>query len=414
MGDHQHRGKYNSTSIKTKPDILWKVQTGGQVISSPVVADNTLYIGSEDHKLYAINANTGEVEWEFKSDGSINSTPAVSQGKIMFLSYDGFFYALNQADGKIVWKFDTGGERKYEVKDYYTGDFKPDFWDFYLSSPVVNDGVVYFGSSDTHIYALDIETGKKEWQHQTGGSVHSSPALYENSLIVGSWDSRIYSLDVRTGLENWTYTTGRDTAQYIWLGIQASPALENNVAYVGSRDANLYALNISTGDTIWTQSDFDLSWLPSSTAMDHKNLYTGSSDSFKFFSIDKKTGAINYKTETNAYTFSSPAIDNEMAYIGSANGRLYGINLESGQINWEFLTIGAATDTLKVFDEFGKFDREKLGLMAENIRDMPGLSALFTKVFVQAGAILSSPVIANQTLYFGSSDGYIYAVTNIK
>ncbi len=272
--------------------------------------------------------------------------------------------------------------------------------------------MVYFGSSDANIYALDIETGKKVWSFATEGSVHSSPAIWKNNLVVGSWDSKVYCLDTETGKKNWSYTTGRDTANYIWLGVQASPSVENGVAYIGSRDALFYAFDILTGDTLWTQNDFNRSWMPSSAAIGKENIYTGSSDAFSFFSIDKKTGAINYSISTNAYTFSSPAIDNEMAYIGSANGRLYGINLQTGAIQWEFQTTGCQTDTLGFFNREGKVDRERGKQLTEGIQDMPALSTVYTHIFEQTGSVLSSPAIVNQVIYFGSYDGYIYAVTD--
>lgn len=412
MSNSQHTGRYSSLPIREEPGILWKVKTEGQVISSPVVLEDVVFVGSGDHKLYAIDASSGVIQWAYKTGGAINSSPLVTKGKVLFLSYDGFFYALNQSDGKLIWKFKTEGESVFNVKDYYNGSFKPDFWDFYLSSAIVSNGLVYFGSSDSNVYALDVESGERVWNYKTGDSIHSSPAIYENSLVIGSWDSKVYCLDASTGTENWSYTTGRDTAQYVWIGIQASPSLDNGVAYLGSRDSKFYAFNIATGDTLWTKDKFDGSWMPSSAAIGKENIYTGSSDSFSFFSINKKTGNINYRTRTKAYTFSSPAIDNEMAYIGSTNGRLYGIELESGDIKWEFQTIGCRTDSMKFFDGGGEIDLARRKELMADIPDMPALSSLYTDIFVNIGAILSSPVISNQTIYFGSSDGYIYAIAN--
>lgn len=290
MGNMQHSGNYNSFSVTKEPTILWKVKTGGQVISSPVIADDSVYIGSCDNKLYSIDASTGEIIWIYETDDSINSTPLVTKGKVMFLSYDGFFYCLNQSDGMLIWKFKTEGESTFNVKDYYNGEFKPDFWDFYLSSAVVMDDIVYFGSSDSNIYALDIESGEKIWNYKTDGSVHSSPAIYNNSLVVGSWDSKVYCLDALTGTENWVYETGKDIETYIWLGIQASPSIDDGIVYIGSRDAKFYAFNIKTGDTLWVKDEFDRSWMPSSAAVGLENIYTGSSDFFYafFLSIGKR------------------------------------------------------------------------------------------------------------------------------
>lgn len=412
LGNNQHEGNYDSKSVISEPSVLWKVKTGGQVISSPTVSKGVVYIGSSDQSLYALDAVSGDIKWTYKTGGSINSTPLVAQEKVMFLSYDGYFYGLDQTTGNLMWKFKTGGEKIFEVKDYYNGSFKPDFWDFYLSSAVNKDNLVYFGSSDTNLYALNIETGKKVWSYKTGASIHSSPAISDNTLVVGSWDSGIYGINATTGEENWSYTTGRDTANYIWLGIQSSPSIANGIAYVGSRDAKYYAIDIKTGETVWIKEEFDGSWMPSSAALGKENLYTGSSDSFSFFSINKETGHINYKTKTNAYTFSSPAIDSLMAYIGSANGRLFGIELESGAIKWEFQTIGSKMDTIGLFDANGEMDRIKSNELTADITDMPALTALFTDIFASNGAVLSSPVISKQIIYFGSSDGYIYAITD--
>jgi outer membrane protein assembly factor BamB len=412
MGDKQHTGTYNYPSIKTQPEILWKVETGGKVISSPVISNDIVYVGSGDSTLYAIDAQSGDISWTYKTEGAIHSTPLVTQGNVMFLSYDGFFYALDQSDGELKWKFKTNGEFRFQVKDYYNGSFKEDFWDFYLSSAVANDDFVYFGSSDSNIYALDINSGEMAWSYKTNGSIHSSPAISNNVLVTGSWDSNIYGLNAATGEENWIFSTGKDFETYIWLGVQASPSIDNDVVYIGSRDAKFYALDLNTGDSLWTKDAFDRSWMPSTAAIDSNAIYTGSSDSFSFFSMDRNTGEINYATNTKAYTFSSPAIDDEMAYIGSANGRLYGITLKTGDIQWEFATTGARTDTLNIFDSKGVMDIERYKSLTKGIGDMPTLSAFMEDAFIQGGAILSSPALSDQVIYFGSSDGYIYAISD--
>lgn len=353
-----------------------------------------------------------EVKWQFETKGPVNSSPLVAKGKVMFLSMDGNFYAVNKENGELLWKFKTEGEEKFNVKDYYNGSFKPDFWDFYLSSAVVKDGLVYFGSSDANVYALELETGKMCWSHKTGGSIHSSPAISGNSLVIGSWDSNVYCLDAATGGEKWKFATGKDLKNYIWLGVQASPSIENGVVYIGSRDAKFYALDLESGKPKWVQDDFERSWMPSSAAIAGNNLYTGSSDAFSFYSINKSSGAINYRTNTNAYTFSSPAVDGEMAYMGSANGRLYGIDLTEGNIQWEFKTAGIHNDTIRMFEAGGKMDENRYMELTKDINDMPSLSVLMENAFAGSGAILSSPVISGQVIYFGSSDGNVYAVSD--
>ena len=131
-----HSSNYKSSSIKNTPNTVWKFKTNGQVVSSPVIVDNVVYIGSNDKKLYALDKVSGKLIWEFKTEGKVKSTPLVVKGKVLFLSFDGYFYALNKDTGELDWKFKTKGEATFNVKDYYNGSFKPDFWDFYLSSAI--------------------------------------------------------------------------------------------------------------------------------------------------------------------------------------------------------------------------------------------------------------------------------------
>lgn len=411
MTNAEHDNLYDNVAISTVPQTLWTYKTGAAVISSPVVSNNSVFIGSEDGRFYSLNALTGTLNWEFETGGPVNSSPAIANEMVFFLSYDGYFYALKQINGELVWKFKTEGESRHLVKDYFNKSFKPDFWDFYLSSPVVADNLVCFGSSDQHVYALDLKNGNLKWKYKTSGRIHSSPASSNKHIVVGSWDSNVYCLKLESGKEKWVFETGKDTAQYIWLGVQASPTISGSTVYIGSRDARYYALDLYSGDTIWTKNEFDMSWMPSSSAADDNALYTGSSDSFAFFSIDKKTGDINYKTMTNAYTFSSPVIDDEMAYIGAANGLFYGIELKSGKVKWTYRTQGIASDTIKMFKSDGTMNAMRMQELFKGITNMPQLSALYSAGFSGSGAILSSPTISGGNVYFGSSDGFVYALT---
>ncbi len=88
----------------------------------------------------------------------------------------------------------------------------PDPFDLYLSSPAVVKDVVYFGSGDGNVYALDAATGAVNWKFHTGDVVHASPAIANGTLFVGSWDSYFYALDAATGKEKWRFKTGVDPA----------------------------------------------------------------------------------------------------------------------------------------------------------------------------------------------------------
>src|SRR5258707_13767286 len=150
---------------------------------------------------------TGAEKWKFKTGGRIPSSPAIANGLVYFLSYDGNFYAVDEASGKVKWKYATGGERRFAAKHLHgmepAAETMPDPFDFYLSSPAVAGGLVYFGSSDSNVYALDAGSGTLQWKFKTGDVVHSSPAVTDGTLFIGSWDTYLYALDAANGKEKW-------------------------------------------------------------------------------------------------------------------------------------------------------------------------------------------------------------------
>ena len=111
-------------------------------------------------------------------------------------------------------------------------------WSYYFnrgvdSSPAVANGVVYVGSDDNNVYALNASTGAKLWSYNTGGFIgDSSPALANGVVYVGSADDNVYALNASTGATLWSYTTGSAVA--------SSPAVANGVLYVGSLEGGVY------------------------------------------------------------------------------------------------------------------------------------------------------------------------------
>jgi eukaryotic-like serine/threonine-protein kinase len=87
----EHTGVYKSPEVPAFHKIKWQFHSGGQILSSPVVAADTVYFGSNDHHIHALDLSTGAEKWKFKTDGRIPSTPAVANGVVFFLSYDSNF-----------------------------------------------------------------------------------------------------------------------------------------------------------------------------------------------------------------------------------------------------------------------------------------------------------------------------------
>ncbi|MCW2968116.1 MAG: hypothetical protein JWM71_1888 [Solirubrobacteraceae bacterium] len=172
---------------------LWKTPTVGFVISSPALSKDgsTLYIGSFDSNLYALDTATGAIKWKFDTDEHIYSSPALDEAAdgtvkaIVFGSTDGSVYAVNP-DGTLKWRYETG--------------------DVIRSSPVIGQApgggeIVYVGNGAGTLFALDAATGRRRWSYDTTATapslrdrndLNSSPALGRRGIVIGGEDGRIH------------------------------------------------------------------------------------------------------------------------------------------------------------------------------------------------------------------------------
>jgi eukaryotic-like serine/threonine-protein kinase len=408
-GDAAHTGVYDAPGIAAFHKIKWQFHTGGQILSSPVVVSDTVYFGSNDHQLYAVDLATGAEKWKFKTGGRVASTPAVANGLVFFLSYDSNFYALEAATGGLKWKFATAGEHRFSAKHLHgmepAAEIMPDPFDFFLSSPVVSRGVVYFGSGDSNVYALDAATGTLQWKFKTGDVVHSSPAIADETLFIGSWDTYLYALDAATGKEKWRFKTGEDHEIFNQVGIQASPAVANGVVYFGCRDSKFYAVDAASGKQIWTFSNKG-SWVINSAAIHDDKVYFATSDTGLVRALDAHTGAELYTIEYNHWPmFSSPAIAGNMLYLGSHQGRLLAIDLASRKPAWAFETDASKNNGPGLTDSKGAPNYAVA--FKDSFYDdiVAGIQKMFSN-----GTILSSPAVSGGTVLFGSADGNLYAI----
>ena len=169
-GGPDHLGIYDSLAPK-QLSLKWTFATNGAIVSSPAVASGVVYVGSADGGLYAVEAATGKLRWRFDAHGDVNSSPAVDGNTVYAVSLDGNLYAVDAATGKQRWSFATQGEHRFTATAVLgalpSAEIMPDPWDFYLSSPTVVTGAVYFGSGDGHIYAVDARTGALRWSYKT-------------------------------------------------------------------------------------------------------------------------------------------------------------------------------------------------------------------------------------------------------
>jgi outer membrane protein assembly factor BamB len=408
-GNLAHTGVYAGSPIANAPKVKWSFHTKGMVFSSPAVSGGVVYVGSTDGRLYALDLATGGKRWEYKTGGRVVSSPAVANGSVFVESYDGKLHAVDAASGAVKWKFATGGEHRFTAKHLHgiepAAETMPDPFDFYLSSPAVWNGTVYFGSSDGNIYAVNAATGVLKWKYQTGDVVHASPAVADGIVFIGSWDSYMYALDTLTGALKWRFKTGEDPDIHNQHGIQSSAAVVNGMVYFGCRDSHLYAVDEKTGEQRWSY-DNKGSWVIASPAVRDGKVYAATSDTGLFYALDGKTGAQQFSLSFHHWPmFSSPALVGNMAYIGSHQGKLFAIDLKKQAVAWEF-----QTDTSKKLLPGYSNPDGSINYYAVQAGDFYDDMVVAVQKILEDGEVLSSPTVAANTVIFGSADGNVYAL----
>jgi outer membrane protein assembly factor BamB len=202
-------------------------------LSSPLVHDGKVYVGSSDQRVYALDLRSGKLAWVFKTGGMVHSSPALAGANIVVGSWDGAVYALDAASGAEKWRHQTQTEQKESIMFGIQ------------ASPRVDGDTVYIGSRDGYFYALDAASGKRKWRYDAGGSwIVGTAIVDEGNVYVGTCDTGLLlALDKRSGAEKYRYPTK------VWNF--ASPIRVGDALIGASMKGELVVLDAASGTLRW-------------------------------------------------------------------------------------------------------------------------------------------------------------------
>ena len=314
-------------------DHPWFFQTGKGIFSTPIIDEqNVIYVGSADHHFYAIDS-AGQEKWRFRTGEVIDSAgalPADDPGTILFPSGDGFLYRLNREDGSLIWKFDARTSPRMSYNNWFEGNI--------VLGP---DGTIYAGNTNFNYYAITPD-GQLKWTYETDSNAWSAGAIAADGTIYwGSCDTFFHAVSPN-GQRKWKRRT---------LGfISASPAIGlDGTVYAGSFDSNFYALDPQTGKVRWKFKTND--HIYSSAALleseEETELILFSSTDGILYAVTPD-GELSWQYDTGAPIRSSPVIGNkpqgeagQIVYFGNGDGKLYALDVQTGQRRWSYDTTGA-------------------------------------------------------------------------
>jgi len=162
--DAANTGTAPESGPKAGVTAYWQFEADDRIATDPAVVDGTVYVGSHDDHVYALDATDGSELWA--ADHGIEETaPAVVDGTVYLATHPGVI-ALSATDGTQRWSAELSGAE--------------------LSAPSVVGGTVYLGLWDDNVYALDAADGTEQWRFDTGDDLPGSPAVADGTVFIAT------------------------------------------------------------------------------------------------------------------------------------------------------------------------------------------------------------------------------------
>jgi outer membrane protein assembly factor BamB len=265
------------------------------------------------------------------------------------------------------------------------------------STAAIVDGVVYIGSTDGSLYAIDLATGKKRWQFTTELGFTASAAVRDGRVYIGDSEGKFYCIDAATGHKLWDYAT--DGPMDCGANFHAGRVL------FGSQDTFLYCLNAVSGKLVWKfQNPDQIRTFPS--AADNRCFVAGCDGSLHV--IDLKNGASLGEVKIDSPTGSSAAEMDGTVFVGTEGGEFFAIDVRKKRVLWR----REAPKSAMAFRSSPAVTRAAI-IVGSRDRQLHAFEPKTGKPlwsFPTKGRIDSSPVVVGQRVFVGSSDGRLYAI----
>lgn len=288
--------------------------TAVAIYGSPVVSDNLVYLGGYNTgKFYAFALGEQEPRWVYPREGvsgtQIVGGGLVSDGRVFFGTASGKIYALNAATGSTSggWIFPADGR---------IGNI----W----AAPASIAGTLFVSSFDKNLYAIDLATGQKKWTFATRGAIVASPSTDSNTVYVGSFDRNLYAVDAAAGGEKWKFTEAKN---WYW----AQPLVVNGKIYAANLDGKLYVLDAVNGSKL---GEFDLGAAISSSPVLAGDLVVAVNEQGVVYSMNIQTNEKRLLVDLKEKVDAPLATDGTVVYVHTSTNKLHAVNTQTGGELW--------------------------------------------------------------------------------
>ncbi len=323
-------GEFTETGVST-PSVKekWTFTTGAAITSSPVVVNGTLYFGSDDFNVYAVDAATGAQKWKFPTGNFVRSSATIVNDSLFVGSNDGYLYCLKASDGTQIWK----------KKAYTSGAVK--------ACPTVMYNTVFatwHGMFETtNTVGLDTKTGQIEkFRYRASRMNEGAIAADSTQLYAAAADNMIAAADIATE-QNVFYKTGDHN--------KGSMVVLDDTKVLYAKETAIGAYNKTTGSTVWSANvgigkDMDASPLstPAVATVDiadvpTKMIYWATLKN-SIMALKINGTQLWHRTDFTAAFNSAPVVSNNVIYVGCDDNKMYALNAVDGSTIWSYTTGG--------------------------------------------------------------------------
>ena len=282
----------------------------------PASYKDSIFTADRDGRTIAMDAATGKKIWtERDKEVRISGGPGAGEGLVYVGTSDAEVIARDAETGEEKWVANVSSE--------------------VLAAPVAARGTVVIRTGDGKLFGLHAESGKRKWIYDRTIPVLTlrgtgTPVIHDNTVIAGFDIGRLVALDLDTGKQEWETSlgvpSGRSDLERL-VDIDAEPTILDDTAYVASFQANVAAVSVFTGQLEWTREISSHSRL----AADESRVYVTDDKGF-VWALDRRSGTSIWKQEgLKARKVTGPAVIGNYVVVGDFEGYLHWINSETGE-----------------------------------------------------------------------------------
>jgi outer membrane protein assembly factor BamB len=319
-----------------------------------------------------------DVLWKFSTKDAIEGTPAIANGVVFIGSFDEHLYAIDLATGNEKWRYKAGA----------------------LKTPAaVREGKVYIGNVDGMLHVVDAAKGTKVWTYETPNQaeITSGVSFMGSKILFGCADESLYCLSDK-GEKLWTFRVQGGP-------VLATPAIANDRTFVAGCDSTLHILDAAEGKEI---ASLDLGGqIGSTAAVLGDNLYVGTMSS-TVLGVDWKQGKVSWTYEsekTKQPFYSSPAVTDKLVVLGCRDKHIRALDRVKGTEVWDFAAAGQVDCSPVIVG-----DRVIVGAKDRNgslyVLDL-AKGTQRAKIELD-GAIIGSPAVTDSKLVIATEKGTVY------